>query len=128
MEGIVKSSPAELAYASSYRDSHRGEICELNAAYKEANKDVIRDSFKRRQSWFAWNLNILKRAQGCRDCSTHEGSLLHHHKDPGTKKYSVSQMCNNSLEKFIDEIAKCTVLCYHCHRVHHESLIVERRC
>lgn len=69
----------------------------------------------KRRGWFAANLRILKQFQGCDDCGTHEGWLLHHHLDPSTKKCNVAHMAGSSLKSFFDEIAKCTVRCSPCH-------------
>lgn len=129
------------AYASAYYVAHREEKRSYNTAYSAAHKDEIRacgvawreshpdygDAHRaekrerdaRQQRWFIGNLRILRAAQGCDDCGTSEGLLDHHHTDPSTKTYSVSQMYNNSLEAFMDEIAKCTVLCRSCHKKRH---------
>lgn len=81
----------------------------------EAHREVERERKARRRRWFYENLRILKAAQGCSVCGRRHGRLDHHHIDPSTKKYSVSRMAHTSLETFIDEIAKCTVLCASCH-------------
>lgn len=91
---------------------HREEKAARNAAYYATH----REDRRAKQRWFTGNLNILKRAQGCTDCATHEGRLDHHHLDPATKLCNVAHMWNHSLEKFLDEIAKCTVLCRSCHK------------
>jgi len=67
------------------------------------------------------NLRILKKTQGCSGCGEVDGILVHHHIEPCTKKYDVSRMYLASLSAFIDEIAKCTVLCENCHKTHHGS-------
>jgi len=118
-------------YLAEYRDAHRDEIRVQKAAYRASHRDEIRAceaAYKAshpdgKRAWFMGNLNILRAAQGCDDCGVHEGMLLHHHMDPSTKLWEVSQMCSHSLEKFIDEIAKCTVLCYSCHKKRHAVLM-----
>jgi hypothetical protein len=106
-----------------YRDTHGEEIRLYRSAHTEEQRDYMRQYVKehpvefdpRRQQWFFKNLRILKEAQGCSRCGKRSGTLAHHHLDKRTKLYGVTQMANCSLEMFIDEIAKCTVLCVHCH-------------
>ena len=76
----------------------------------------------RRSRWFFRNIRVLKAAQGCSLCGRKDGRLDHHHVDPSTHRYGISQMTNCSLEVFMDELAKCVVLCVHCHAVYHHGL------
>jgi len=91
--------------------------------YYEKNRVWYRsyhkDRAERSHRWFFANMNVLKAAQGCRDCGTREGTLLYHHLDPSTKRHGISQMGSCSLETLLDEIAKCTVLCRPCHLLQH---------
>lgn len=75
----------------------------------------------RREAWYHKNLRLLKETQGCSRCGTHEGNFHHHHVDPSTKRFSVSDLAWVSLEFWLDEIAKCTVLCHSCHSKLHFS-------
>ena len=68
---------------------------------------------------FARHLRGLRAVSGCDDCDTHEGFLLHHHVDPSTNRYNVSQMCTHSIDALDVELAKCVVLCMSCHRNRH---------
>jgi hypothetical protein len=72
-------------------------------------------------AWFLANLRILRAAQGCGASAPHGGRLVHHHTDPATKKYNVSKMAYLPLEAFIDEIAKCEVLCMSHHTRFHKT-------
>ena len=87
-----------------------------------ANRVSLRDRERRLQAWSRENLRILKAVQGCADCGTHDGQLCHHHVDPSTKKRDVSTTCGRSFEMFVEEVAKCTVLCRSCHKKRHDKL------
>lgn len=102
----------QVAYAALHKEEKRA----YDADYHAAHSEEARERASRSQRWFTDNLNILKAAQGCTDCVTHEGQLDHHHLDPKTKRYKVSMMVSHSLESLFDEIAKCTVLCSPCHQ------------
>lgn len=108
--------------AAAHRESHKEEMRSYNAAYCDAHRDEKREEDAKQRVWFVGNLNIIKAAQGCDDCGTRDGRLDHHHLDPATKTYNVSHMCGYSLEAFMDEIAKCTVLCRSCHKKRHSVL------
>lgn len=55
-------------------------------------------------------------------CGTHEEPLVHHHLVPAEKRIGLSKMQHYSLESFVDELAKCTVVCRSCHRVIHNTM------
>jgi hypothetical protein len=94
-----------------------------NSAYRKANPTTITDHKRRAKTAFSANLRALKAAQGCAVCGTRDKRLDHHHVDPTTKKYNVSTMGLLSFETFLDEVAKCVVLCASCHTTghHHEK-------
>lgn len=68
-------------------------------------------------------LAIWKKAQGCSDCGVEDVALDYHHRDPSTKYASICDMACSSLERLIDEIAKCDVLCVSCHRDRHRRVL-----
>lgn len=110
------------AYKARYDAAHREEKRAYMESYNAAHKDETRDRLMRKQAWFLGNLRILRAAQGCEDCGTSEGTLDHHHLDPATKRCTVSSMYGYSLDAFLDEIAKCTVLCSSCHKGRHVKM------
>jgi hypothetical protein len=85
------------------------------ARYRETHREKMKDYFDRRYKRFADNLQILKRTQGCSTCGRKDGKLDYHHVDKATKLFNIAGMHNCSLESFIDEISKCTLLCSPCH-------------
>ena len=61
----------------------------------------------------------------CEECGYDkcEGALQFHHKDPNQKEFSFSQVnlndSNFSLEKHLEELEKCELLCANCHYEKH---------
>jgi len=110
------------ARQASYYATHREEKRVYMAEYRDAHKEEIRERHAKQREWFTGNLRILKAAQGCTDCGTHQGTLDYHHLDPSTKKYNVSRMQRRSLESWVDEVAKCAVLCQPCHNKRHAEM------
>lgn len=66
-------------------------------------------------------INNYKLANSCECGETHTACLEFHHTDPSTKDFDVALAVNKclSLEKLIQEISKCIVLCANCHRKLH---------
>ena len=54
-----------------------------------------------------------------------EGALQFHHKDPSLKEFTLSHInlnnTNFSLQKILQEIDKCELLCANCHAEKHYS-------
>ena len=63
----------------------------------------------------------MKREAGCSRCGIDDPRVLDfHHKDADEKELAVSQLiARASWQAVLDEIARCTVLCANCHRIHH---------
>jgi hypothetical protein len=58
---------------------------------------------------------------GCSVCGydKHPKALEFHHRDPGTKNFNVSEAYGFGIDKFLEEILKCNILCANCHAIHH---------
>lgn len=112
----------KLAYQKAYSAANKEKIAAYKEAYGESHREGKRERDARQQRWFTDNLNILKAAQGCVDEGPHSGRLEHHHVDPDTKGCNISEMSARSLEAFLDELDKCTVLCDACHHKRHVEL------
>lgn len=60
--------------------------------------------------------------QQCARC----GSTKHlgfHHRDPSTKRANPGWLVGNtSLDRYLEELEKCDVLCASCHATHHAAL------
>lgn len=124
---------AKRAYSASYYQLHKEEFCAhyqlhkeerlaKRAAYYEKHRDAILEKNRGERVEFTEWLQILRTNNGCEDCDTHEGRLEHHHVDPTTKKYNVSEMGRHSLDALEDELDKCVVLCVPCHNNRHVSM------
>lgn len=82
--------------------------------YAEAKREDVRQHrMKHRSALATWKLD-----KGCADCG--------YNKDPvaldfdhinGGKVASPSQMIGGSLDRLIDELEKCEVVCANCHRI-----------
>lgn len=60
----------------------------------------------------------------CIICGENEVACLDfHHVDPNEKENTVSQMLNGNMEKLMEEINKCVMLCSNCHRKVHAGII-----
>ena len=110
------------AYYATYYQGNREAIIAQSAAYRAEHGYAISEKQRQKQAEFTEWLQILRTNNGCEDCETHEGLLLHHHVDPGTKKYQISDMCNHSLDALEDELEKCEVLCVPCHAERHVAM------
>ncbi len=69
-------------------------------------------------------LNNLKSEIGCNQCGINNPIVLDfHHRDSKNKKfgldyYHASKYC---IQKILQEILKCKILCANCHRLHHSK-------
>lgn len=62
-------------------------------------------------------LEEIKVKSGCVDCGNDEPSVLDFdHRDPTTKKFSISNSVGRIWEDLLAEVAKCDVRCANCHR------------
>lgn len=88
-----------------------------NKSYYKIKNHERRDSIKAL-------LTELKTDKGCIKCGESNPLCLDfHHKDPTTKTVNVSEMGRRgwSIERIIEEINKCDVLCANCHRKEHNK-------
>lgn len=112
------SNPLRLAPGTEWtaRKAAHGAV-----RYQE-NRDAILEKGAKESTEFREWLQILRANNGCEDCGTHEGRLLHHHLDPNTKRIDVSQMYTHSLDALEEELEKCVVLCSSRHKRRHAAM------
>jgi len=118
-EYYLANRQKKLKQANAYNAAHREKCRSYAAAYDNLHPEEHLARQRRRREWFIRWTTLLRQRQGCRDCGTHEGQLVYHHLDPSTKSYDISDMALFTEERFLDEIAKCTVLCEPCHKKAH---------
>lgn len=101
-------------------------------AAKSQRKREKRSRARRRgvEPEIAWDLStvqarrayITSHLKECADCGITDHRLLtFHHLDPSEKRYNVKAMIFPRFPKQVidDEIRKCAVLCFNCHRLRH---------
>lgn len=87
----------------------------------ENNKDnYLKSSKNSREKAFKWYRDY-KSTLFCKICGEdHPACLDFHHRNPNEKEFVISSSVNAlKREKFLEEIAKCDVLCANCHRKLH---------
>jgi len=95
----------------------------LKQNYKE-NKARYKANAKKRQREIRDWYNDYKSKLFCKNCGeNHPGCLDFHHKDRDVKEKEISQAMGSgwSVEKLLEEMAKCDVLCSNCHRKLHSK-------
>ena len=102
-----------------YRATHREYYREANKQYRAENPEMLKARKMRAKNFRRDFLNRWKLAAGCVDCgyAEHAVALDFDHLDPTTKLFSLGSHGSCSMDKIINEIAKCVVRCANCHRV-----------
>lgn len=88
--------------------------------YRKTHKYNKSKHLRRIRRW----LRDYKVAHGCTHCGeTHPAVLQFHHLDPAKKDFNLSQAGSHyGLERVIEEVKKCSVLCANCHLIEHWRL------
>lgn len=83
------------------------------------DKKVRREKFNERRVVRKRLLRSLKEGKSCKICGwdEHPEILQFHHRDPNTKKFdfSGSEVGNLSINRILDEVDKCDLICPNCH-------------
>jgi hypothetical protein len=107
-------------YSADCKECHK----EYNRQWYHKNrKRLIEKERARKRVARDW-LREYKSTLQCQDCGNNHPLVLDfHHRDE--KIYDVSAMASNgnSIQKIMEEIDRCDVLCANCHRVLHGSKI-----
>jgi hypothetical protein len=75
-------------------------------------------------------VNAIKAERGCRDCKEHDPACLDfHHRDPSQKSKGIGTLvCGmTNVQRILEEVAKCDVICSNCHRKWHRDKRLERK-
>jgi len=116
-------------YKSEYYDKNRERLVrgagERNRNNPARFKACVNRSHRRNK---AFMLRYF-RAHGCSVCGERDATVLCcHHRDPNDKAAEVSRLLQNrSIERLIEEIEKCDVLCFNCHVRLHRRLERQQR-
>jgi hypothetical protein len=108
MPGAYANHAGHTEYMREWREQNRTKSQE-HARRQRAKKD----------GWF----RSLKASLKCERCGeNHPACLEFHHRDQAKKDCEVSKMVRtSSIERILEEIAKCDVLCSNCHRKLHAA-------
>ena len=101
------------------------------ACYSEYEKQTWKNSENRRNSNKARNKNRVQRNKEhvwnyllenpCENCGNNDPRVLEFdHIDRSDKYNNISNLINSSysIERIMEEISKCRILCANCHRIH----------
>jgi hypothetical protein len=106
----------------SYKDPEKQRAYQQNW-YKTHKDEHLQRGYHQRRLIRQWIFST-KRGKTCIKCGLGDVELLdYHHRDPATKCFKISDAPNQTRnkEKIIAEIAKCDLLCSHCHRKLHSK-------
>lgn len=91
--------------------------------YQAIHKKTRSQQGKERRAKFYELINDHKQG-GCLVCKEPEAiCLAFHHLDPLKKDVTIASMHSNSIQKVLDEIEKCIVVCHNCHAKIHAGII-----
>jgi hypothetical protein len=88
------------------------------AKYNRIHRDMINRRERGRAAMYASAVAMIKLERGCADCGYDEDPVaLDFDHIGGTKLSAVSRMLNQAIDRILDEIEKCEVVCANCHRI-----------
>lgn len=95
------------------------------ARFEVKSKKAIDACNKRKQRERLDFISEYKVKKGCERCgyNEHPCALDFAHKDPKTKKFTVSKILTRNFNLIEKEIDKCRVLCSNCHRLETHGVI-----
>ena len=125
----------KAAYQKVYREANKEELAAKAKAYNEANKGELASQQKvyKKAKRAERNLMLFNyKGAECSHCGLSEPDHLeiydYHHVDPSTKLYAVAAILSGPIERLMNEVDKCILLCAHCHRKEHVRLNKEKLC
>lgn len=92
--------------------------------YKK-NTQYYKDKAKENKDLLRTKINEIKFSSECKECGeSHIACLDFHHTEPEKKDFSISNAVSRGwkLDKILNEIEKCEILCANCHRKLHHNL------
>ena len=114
-------------YNKKYTEEHKEKKSEYDKRYRELNKEKIREQSKKwnkehRREYRKEKKAICLEYLGgkCVKCGATE-RLEFDHIDRTTKKYTITGSVTNNFDNLKEELNKCQLLCYDCHKVKTKS-------
>src|SRR5277367_6013337 len=104
--------------SKAYQKTYHKQWYEKN---KVARKEQIIQREKGIRCWF----QEFKRTLKCSRCpENHPACLDFHHRDPAKKSFNISTAVTDGwgINRILEEVAKCIVLCKNCHAKEHSGL------
>jgi 5-methylcytosine-specific restriction endonuclease McrA len=107
----MQTTEARKQTNAKYYAKNRSDFRRRNAEYTRKNREF---------------LVTYKLDHGCARCgfNGHPAALEFHHLNPAEKSFRLSEANTGTygMEKILEEIAKCEILCANCHRIVHASM------
>lgn len=117
--GMSENRPSHLKY----QDGSPDILSYTESEWKELNKNM---RFRRRTQA---KIAKIKISSGCNKCGYNENpiALEFHHDNSDQKFMDISTMITQgySVDKIMDEVEKCIVLCSNCHRIEESGHIYD---
>ena len=104
-----------------YRERYPEKVNARAKSWRDRNPEKVaahtRDWRGRKYLW----LYEYQVAIGCMVCGENDFRCTEfHHRDPSKKEFNIAgAVASYSLEKIINEVGKCDVVCANCHRILH---------
>lgn len=98
-----------------WRNKEIGNKYKLNHYYK--NRDKYLKLRKKRYDEVKGFLRELKGLRGCTDCEVKDWRVLEFDHVRGEKKFGFDRAHDYHIDKVLEEIKKCEVVCANCHKI-----------
>lgn len=128
----------QLEAGARYRKQHPDRVAARAKSYKWPGRAEYNKRPSRRAYFLQWSNNDYYKKKrfihrvllrfGCQECG-YKGCaqvLGFHHRDPNTKKFSISDCSGKSIGLLKEEMRKCDILCHNCHRDIHWNGYLEK--
>lgn len=89
----------------------------LQSWCKSCSRVASNKAVKEKASRVRQFLNEYKLSKGCIDCGYKQYAQALDFDHLGNKEFGLSYSMSKSMDKILEEIAKCEVVCANCHRV-----------
>jgi hypothetical protein len=117
----MQTKEERAAYMRGWRKDHREQRREDKHKWVMEHPEQVRKYAHKRYGKIALFIQQQKTGKQCALCGEADVTkLCFHHRDPATKSFSLSGAGNKaSIERIMEEIAKCVVWCRACHQAYH---------